>query len=919
LRPPRKPDFGQLPRFPTRPQNRPSLPHIGYRIGTYSDARQAMFYALDRDPTLVGWTHRGADDPGIALLESGAILTDILTFYQELYANEAFLRTATWRESIADLVKLTGYRVAPAIGGRARFSLQVRGDRPVVVPAGFQVRADLAEVPGTATFETTTTITAQPFLGELHLYAPLDARPCAPGVTALRAPGRVQLAAGDKLLLGQARGIGALDVTEIVVVDEVRAHLGETLFTIKGGLRRRNWTGTHTTSSLVAYKLGRSFKHFGHNAPPQEVTTTSSGVSAKNISYFRPYTAATRASLPANTTVAPALWPNQFPLETPVDDLPVHSRLLLRSEYHLPGTGAVYGWDFVRTVTASLKSGVRWGGLAASTSLVGIDAALDPSDYDWAKNFFFLQALRGDTTQLARFETPVAGAARAMFETNFQLILGNPDAYHLDIRKLEIHEILDEFTVHAQGVPTAVARGKQLYFFGLPAQARLLHGQDLAFVEPGVESYTRTVVAVPELTGADPATALLVPLTLADEVAHAAFDRDTPRTTVHGNLVEATEGKTQDVEVLGSGDARASFQTFDLPRAPLTYLVDAGATPPLTPQLHVWVGEREWRQVPALYGHSPADEVFVVREDPNGDSWVQFGDGATGARLPSGVDNVTAVWRVGAGAFGPLPPDTEPSLASRLDGLKGVKLPGIVTGGSPREPGGHAREAAPGRLQSLDRLVSIDDFVSEALGIGGVVRARADWELIGGVPGIVVTILMAAGRDGEANAARATLAHFNRCRGPQRVPVIVRQARFEYVFLDASVALDPRRKQADVLRDIKRALGLAGEEKSGVDGAGGLFDLGGRQLGQPEYVSRIEGIIQDVDGVAWTQVTAFGSLGTGADPARLALPAAPRPLASQLHAAPDRIFRLHSRAAATPGANSFNLTLAASPPGACHG
>ena len=48
------------------------------------------------------WTHRDADDPGIALMEGAAILGDILTFYQEHYANEAYLRTAAWRERLSD-------------------------------------------------------------------------------------------------------------------------------------------------------------------------------------------------------------------------------------------------------------------------------------------------------------------------------------------------------------------------------------------------------------------------------------------------------------------------------------------------------------------------------------------------------------------------------------------------------------------------------------------------------------------------------------------------------------------------------------------------------------------------------------------------------------------------------------------------
>src|SRR5689334_16748244 len=86
--------------FPKTITNRPGLPRIDYRIGAYAELREHMMYLLNQDPTLSAWTHRGVDDPGIALLESAAVVGDILTFYQQHYANEQYLRTAQWRESI---------------------------------------------------------------------------------------------------------------------------------------------------------------------------------------------------------------------------------------------------------------------------------------------------------------------------------------------------------------------------------------------------------------------------------------------------------------------------------------------------------------------------------------------------------------------------------------------------------------------------------------------------------------------------------------------------------------------------------------------------------------------------------------------------------------------------------------------------
>src|SRR5262249_60823208 len=99
-------------------------------------------------------THPTPDAPGIALIEGAAIVGDTLTFYQQLYANEAFLRPARWRDSVADLVKLPGYRLAPGLGGHARFALAVKGDRPVAVPAGTRFQAQPARPPQPPNFAT---------------------------------------------------------------------------------------------------------------------------------------------------------------------------------------------------------------------------------------------------------------------------------------------------------------------------------------------------------------------------------------------------------------------------------------------------------------------------------------------------------------------------------------------------------------------------------------------------------------------------------------------------------------------------------------------------------------------------------------------------------------------------------------------
>jgi len=155
--------------FPRRAANRPALPRIGYRIGRYEDFVEAMRRSIDAAVPLSAWTHREPDDHAIALLQGAAIVGDILSFYQEHYANEAYLRTAAWRESVADLVRLTGYRLAPGLGGRATFAFELRGTQSVTIREGFPVKADLQDVADPAEFQTEAELIAYPQLGRFNL------------------------------------------------------------------------------------------------------------------------------------------------------------------------------------------------------------------------------------------------------------------------------------------------------------------------------------------------------------------------------------------------------------------------------------------------------------------------------------------------------------------------------------------------------------------------------------------------------------------------------------------------------------------------------------------------------------------------------------------------------------------------------
>ena len=50
-----------------------------------------------------------------------------------------------------------------------------------------------------------------------------------------------------------------------------------------------------------------------------------------------------------------------------------------------------------------------------------------------------------------------------------------------------------------------------------------------------------------------------------------------------------------------------------------------------------------------MFGAAPTDRAYTLDVDEQGRTFVVFGDGVRGARLPSGVNNVRATYRKGLG------------------------------------------------------------------------------------------------------------------------------------------------------------------------------------------------------------------------------------------------------------------------------
>ena len=111
-------------------------PAISYTSKDFASFRRLMLdVKKDRIPE---WTSESPSDLGVAVIEATAYLGDILSFYGDRIANEAFLGTATSRSSILDIARMLDYRPVGIVAATANlaFTVESQAEGEVVVPAG---------------------------------------------------------------------------------------------------------------------------------------------------------------------------------------------------------------------------------------------------------------------------------------------------------------------------------------------------------------------------------------------------------------------------------------------------------------------------------------------------------------------------------------------------------------------------------------------------------------------------------------------------------------------------------------------------------------------------------------------------------------------------------------------------------------
>lgn len=278
---------------PASEVNRPGLSAIAYRVGTHAQFRETLLARLSASgqPSLNGLTARDDDDFSIALLDAWATVGDVLTFYQERIANEAYLRTATERLSVLELARLINYQLSPGVAASTYLAFTLEdapgalgqtltpGTSAQVAPAQLppitiEVGTKVQSVPGpeekAQTFETVEKIDARAEWNGLKARLRKLIYPVF-GDTAVYLKGVANnLKVGDMLLfVGEERLAGAAsnrwDARKIKAV-EVQAAEDRTKIVLE---RKLGTTSPHrdppAQSRVFVFRSRASI--FGYNAP----------------------------------------------------------------------------------------------------------------------------------------------------------------------------------------------------------------------------------------------------------------------------------------------------------------------------------------------------------------------------------------------------------------------------------------------------------------------------------------------------------------------------------------------------------------------------------------------------------------------------------------------------------------------------
>ena len=865
-------------------ENPPGLSTVAYRIGTqpsfFARMRERLgTWALPDDSGAPGSRpladlDGGVDDPAVAVLDTWAVTADIVTFYQERIANEMFLRTASEPRSVLELARLVGQTPGPGVAAGAflAFNVETAPGAPLeaLVPVGTQV----VSIPGQdelpQTFETQEAIVARSAWNELRprIGEPQDDLSAArelflAGLETALEPGDLLLVMDETVTQAAVARVLAVETDE--AVGHTRVTLQEDIASFRYGADAPVGValspalaldGDLRAADVRVFALREQVSFFGHNAPrygslPREefvkddpfttadpandwdqgrtVWTDSRGVSLTRSAGDAADAAAVFLSQRLDDVI-PGGWVvlvgSTLEAEDPV--VAAGPDVSFGEEQEDPAQG-----------TSTVDSSAALGATTPDADGIGADGAgADGSRHAEAR----IYRVTGTTTaSLADYALSGESTGLALTQADGSPLAADVlERVAFDVRRTSAFLVSEPLALAERPItepfPSPERDGEGAFLVLDRTIDGLRSGQILSLrgtrVDGGGEASRIVELRAVDQTSVPGLTTLIIQQASDSE----RLERDT--IVLNANVARATHGETVQ-EVLGSGDAGVAAQSFRLQRAPLTY--DSAPVPGgVESSLRLRVDGVLWQEVGTLHDQGPEAQVYTVEVDGEGQATVRFGDGEEGARLPTGEENVTAVYRIGIGTDGAVAAGSLSLLTTRPLGIAEVGNPLPAAGAAPQDDVERVRRVAPVTARTLGRIVSLSDFEDFAIAFTGIGKVRA--AALGGVH------LTVAGVDGAAVENGSVLFdHFLEAVEAARLPgPPLRLSSFEHLTFDltAKLVIDPRFRADDVFDQVRAKLR-----------ADYAFDR--RELAMPLYTSEVVTAIQSVAGVVAVDLDAI--------------------------------------------------------------
>jgi hypothetical protein len=791
------------PRVITNPPGRDAL---AYRPGDYTSFRHALLLARagetqlsQSDGTQVRpiWRPGATGDLAVQMVEWWAYLAELLSFYNERVANQAYLRTADQPESVNRLIRLLGYRPRPGIGATGVLAALATGPQPFTLPAGFQVQSKPGPGQQPQVFELQADVTITPPIAPPGSSVIQGTASVAPPATASPAPtgssGTIVLAgtstavnAGDRVLIlptpipppGSSSATG-FAVATVITATPGKDGLGNASTTISLGNMTSSLQGD--ASQFQLWRSNLSSQVWQYPGDPSYVIM---------------------AGQPSQTL--------QVDLATIVRGLQSGDPIVLEG----PGASFPQYGSFTSSTEVVWYANPKGYDPGSPASVSGVNPAIPPPPPDSPANAPPPIAIPIPHTRIT-FAWPPSVSPSGLTDLPNYLV-----RYGWKV----VGNLVAAPPVFVGGTGAGSSKGA-----AASGPALTLGLPSLGTVPPpaGTNVLVQDVNGNGALGVVDSATAMH----LVDPVPALV-----PPLQVLFNLLPVSRGKTVSNEVLGSGNSLVAGQDFVLQNAPVTYLQSADSTSGdnYSSTVRVWVNHREWSEVRSFYGQPLDAQVFMTREDDQGQTHVVFGDGQNGARLPTGVNNVVASYRYGSGADVPGAGSLTVVLKPQ-PGLRAIRNPVPVGGGSDPDPPDSVRQQAPRSVLTFNRAVSLDDFQAIAQQAPGVVRAKAAvaFDPMAQRPRITVWV------GDDSSAVAAVQQAFAATADPNRLPRVV-QAKAVVMTLNLTVVYDPASDPQTVTDAVHKAL---------VDPDTGLLGVNVIGIGQVVYDSQVYAACLGVPGV----------------------------------------------------------------------